>query len=388
MEKVPRVLWWLFGGLVVLTAGVLVDVIPPSHGHNPPAVKKVSSSIAKPMSAPSPVLQVSYAIGYSTTVNMTSFPVVAIKLKNATDHLLHGYVSFKAIFENPAKGTTNKAEAIFSGPYMPGYATQAQFLMSSLGYKWLEPNQKNTPHLIAVIFAQRPGVLVYHEVYKASVPLQDIQEWCNEAGQDCSYRWPKKKQFTPWITLYATVGHKVIWSNVSKRHNQNIDTASQARANTFADTEGQSAQEAHTKTLQHDDEKETSPTDARTLQQTAEAKAKLQAQANIAADRAERAAEDARLSYRFAQKIRKQVLNAWTPNFAAALACALKINLSPTGQIIGQPIIVRSSRNPKFDRAVIVAVEQAAPFVPPKGLPYHFYKDVSLTFNAKDLNHG
>ena len=29
MEKVPRVLWWLFGGLVVLTAGVLVDVISP-----------------------------------------------------------------------------------------------------------------------------------------------------------------------------------------------------------------------------------------------------------------------------------------------------------------------------------------------------------------------
>ena len=55
MEKVPRVLWWLFGGLVVLTAGVLVDVIPPSHGHNPPAVKKASSSIPKPMLAPSPV---------------------------------------------------------------------------------------------------------------------------------------------------------------------------------------------------------------------------------------------------------------------------------------------------------------------------------------------
>ena len=55
MEKVPRVLWWLLGGLVVLTAGVLVDVIPPSHEHNPPAVKKVSSSISKSMPAPSPI---------------------------------------------------------------------------------------------------------------------------------------------------------------------------------------------------------------------------------------------------------------------------------------------------------------------------------------------
>ena len=35
MEKVPRVLWWLLGGLVVLTAGVLVDVLPPSHGQKP-----------------------------------------------------------------------------------------------------------------------------------------------------------------------------------------------------------------------------------------------------------------------------------------------------------------------------------------------------------------
>ena len=55
MEKVPRFLWWLLGGLVALAVSVLVAAIIPPHEHDKPAAKKASSSIPKPKPAPSPV---------------------------------------------------------------------------------------------------------------------------------------------------------------------------------------------------------------------------------------------------------------------------------------------------------------------------------------------
>lgn len=53
MEKVPRFLWWLLGGVAVFDAGVLVDVISPSHGQNQPAVKMDKPLLTK---AASPVV--------------------------------------------------------------------------------------------------------------------------------------------------------------------------------------------------------------------------------------------------------------------------------------------------------------------------------------------
>ena len=64
------------------------------------------------------------------------------------------------------------------------------------------------------------------------------------------------------------------------------------------------------------------------------------------------------------------------------------MELNPQGQIIGQPRIIRSSGNPRFDQAVIAAVQAAAPFAPPIGLSYDLYKEVNLKFNAEELNHG
>ena len=108
----------------------------------------------------------------------------------------------------------------------------------------------------------------------------------------------------------------------------------------------------------------------------------------MAAAHAQQAAENQRLIGLFAQETRTQAYNAWDTHFSAALSCVVQIQLSPQGQIVGQPVVVRSSGNPHFDRAVISAVEQAAPFAPPIGLSYSLYKNVDLKFNAEDLNHG
>ncbi|MGC9239444.1 MAG: cell envelope integrity protein TolA, partial [Acidithiobacillus sp.] len=127
---------------------------------------------------------------------------------------------------------------------------------------------------------------------------------------------------------------------------------------------------------------------AKALRERMEAQAKLQAEANIAAARAAQAAENQKLIALFSQQVQRRVYSKWDTNFAAALSCVVQIRLSPTGAIIGSPQILRSSGNPQFDRAVVTAVEQAAPFVPPLGLSYNLYKEVDIKFNAEELNHG
>ena len=108
----------------------------------------------------------------------------------------------------------------------------------------------------------------------------------------------------------------------------------------------------------------------------------------MAAAKAQQAAEDQRLEALFGQKIQRRVFRAWDTTFAASLNCEVAIELTPAGAIIGQPRIVSGSGNPAFDQAVIRAVEAAAPFVPPIGLPYNAFKSVVIKFNAEDLNHA
>ena len=127
---------------------------------------------------------------------------------------------------------------------------------------------------------------------------------------------------------------------------------------------------------------------AKSLQQQLEARAKLQAEANLAAARAQQAAENQKLSSLFSQEIHRRVYNAWDTSFAASLNCVVQIELGPTGNLIGRPVIVRSSGSAQFDQAVVRTVERAAPFVPPIGLSYGVYKEVMIKFNAEDLNHG
>ncbi len=120
-----------------------------------------------------------------------------------------------------------------------------------------------------------------------------------------------------------------------------------------------------------------------------EAAAKLRAEANMAAARAQQAAENQRMLGMLINTIKTQVSEKWSTNFSPALSCVLQIHLGPQGQLLGTPVVVRSSGNPSFDRSVIAAVEAAAPFVPPIGLAYStFNQPINLKMNAEDLNHG
>jgi TonB family protein len=101
-----------------------------------------------------------------------------------------------------------------------------------------------------------------------------------------------------------------------------------------------------------------------------------------------KAEKEQRLIALFARKIYTQVYNAWDAIFPGPLSCTIQMELNPKGQIIGQPRIIHSSGNPRFDQAVIATVEAAAPFTPPNGLSSDLYKEVDLKLNAKKLNHG
>ncbi len=93
-----------------------------------------------------------------------------------------------------------------------------------------------------------------------------------------------------------------------------------------------------------------------------------------------------RLAKIFAQKIMTKISNAWGRNYSAALSCELQVQLSPQGRLIVQPHILQSSGDKRFDQSAVGAVESAAPFSPPIGLPYSFYKYINVKLSAKDLN--
>jgi TonB family protein len=131
------------------------------------------------------------------------------------------------------------------------------------------------------------------------------------------------------------------------------------------------------------------------LQQKMEARAKLQAEdmaavarARQAAENPRQAAENQRLSAIFSNEIGERVKRHWEPFFAPNLHCLVRIELSPQGQLEGQPTLTRSSGNAQFDLAVIAAIEAAAPFPPPIGLSYSQFKVVNIVFSAKELSNG
>lgn len=356
----PHYLKWGLGGLVAFVAYLFVW----TYWFNQPSARNVSSNIAKSEAVSSHGFLVSYAVGYNQTSGLDKVPVVAVRIKNVTNHIVNGYVSFKVIFENPKRHSTHNAEAIFSGPFLPGYSTPAKYMQSPVGYTYYGQTRGSFPQLTAVILAESPGSLTYHEAYKASVPHYRTLEYCSKEDSICSHTSRINKYYSKWEPLFYGGGNKI------QNGGLHAQAVLPARVKPSIVSAAQSAQIARTTTLQK------------------AAGKKLQTEADLAVDRAERAAEDARLSYRFAQKIRTQVFNAWDTGFSTSGACTVQMELNQLGQIIGQPRILHSTGNPQFDRAVIVAVERAAPFLPPKELPYHFYKDVSLKFNAKDLNHG
>ena len=110
--------------------------------------------------------------------------------------------------------------------------------------------------------------------------------------------------------------------------------------------------------------------------------------AEQAAASAQPSAENQRLSALFGNQIGERIKRHWNPVWAPSLHCQIKIELSPQGQLEGPPIITHSSGNAKFDVAVVTAIDAAAPFAPPSGLPYSEFKVVNVVFSAKELSNG
>ena len=96
-------------------------------------------------------------------------------------------------------------------------------------------------------------------------------------------------------------------------------------------------------------------------------------------------AHEQHLIVAFAQEMRTKVYNDWnvpTIPIGISLKCTVEMHLNPQGQIVGKPIIVKSSGNQKFNQTVITAVEKGSPFTPPAGLSYPLYKDADLQFGS------
>lgn len=104
--------------------------------------------------------------------------------------------------------------------------------------------------------------------------------------------------------------------------------------------------------------------------------------------KAQQAKKNQRLAALFGQEIQRRVYRAWNNTFAASLKCEVEIYLTPNGDILGHPAVLGDETHPKFNEAVVHAVEAAAPFIPPAGLPYSTFKSVVIKFNAESLNHA
>ena len=112
---------------------------------------------------------------------------------------------------------------------------------------------------------------------------------------------------------------------------------------------------------------------------------RLRPEAGINTSGANHKLDNKQLIGQFASEMQKQVYWAWKGNFSAALSCVVHIQLTPQGQIIGRPKILRTSGNSQFDQTVISAIDHASPFSPPVGIPYHIYKNIDIHFNSKEF---
>ncbi|MCL4526214.1 MAG: cell envelope integrity protein TolA [Gammaproteobacteria bacterium] len=118
----------------------------------------------------------------------------------------------------------------------------------------------------------------------------------------------------------------------------------------------------------------------------AEANAEEQAkQAKEQAKQAKQAAEAAQLRI-YDHSIRHSVRHyiqygLGLVGFGQSLYCQVSIELSPQGQLEGEPAIIQSSGSAQFDSAIIASIEESAPFPPPTGLSYSEFKKQVLEFS-------
>lgn len=94
--------------------------------------------------------------------------------------------------------------------------------------------------------------------------------------------------------------------------------------------------------------------------------------------------KEQRLSALFSSEIQRRVYRNWSPTFNRG-AAIIKFHLDRSGLLVGQPMIIHSTGNARFDKDIISAIDHAAPFSPPEGLPFSDYREVIIKFNASDL---
>lgn len=97
----------------------------------------------------------------------------------------------------------------------------------------------------------------------------------------------------------------------------------------------------------------------------------------------ERAAQSA-LS-RYVPMIRQKVQRHWTwpPGSAAGMSAQVRVNLTPTGEVISAEV-VGSSGNPIFDRSVETAVRKAAPLpIPTESGVNERFRDIQFLFKPE-----
>lgn len=86
---------------------------------------------------------------------------------------------------------------------------------------------------------------------------------------------------------------------------------------------------------------------------------------------------------RFAQNISDHIYGQWEkPVGYRPFTCIVEIELREDGRLAGKPEILQSTGNHPDDGSVIKAVERAAPYTPPEGLPYQTYRIVRIRFTG------
>ncbi len=89
------------------------------------------------------------------------------------------------------------------------------------------------------------------------------------------------------------------------------------------------------------------------------------------------------MSAQYAAEIVHRVYAVWPASFSLELQCRLLVRLNPDGTLRGSPMIEQPSGSDTFDNDAVRAVEKAAPFPLPTGLPYGKFNEVVITLRSK-----
>lgn len=151
-------------------------------------------------------------------------------------------------------------------------------------------------------------------------------------------------------------------------------------------------QEERQREEQRRQEQQQREAEQRRQQELAAQQAAAEAQAQADAEARERAETEAELVVAYSARIHDVIQNQWSrpPSARNGMEVVLRMRLAPTGDVLGDVEIVRSSGDYAFDQAAVNAVVRAAPFrqelqgMPPRMFERNF-RSLLLTFRPEDL---